>query len=516
MNSFRILFGGAALALLLSCATNPVTGKKELHLISEQQEIQTGAESYLPSRQSQGGDYVVDPVLIAYVRAVGERLAKVSDRPELPYEFNVLNNSVPNAWALPGGKIAVNRGLLYELHNEAELAAVLGHEITHAAARHGAQAMERGLLLQAGMVGLGAAVGDNERGNLLVGAGALGAQLIGKKYGREAELEADHYGMTYMARAGYDVHAAITLQETFVKLFNGGTSNWLDGLFATHPPSPERVEKNYATAQQLPSSGNLGAAEWHNATEGLMKSRDAYAKLDAGRKALEERNAAHALTLADEALRIEPREALLHGLRADALSQEKRYPEAVAAYDKAIAANAAYFQFYLQRGLAKSQLNDPNARADLEKSLALLPTAPAHFALGEMARKRGERDLAKQHYMAAAQSDSELGQRAAVEAARLDIGEHPDKYLATGVERNAQGYIVVVTQNRSPVKVRNIKVALALFDRSGQMVQQDSVSVPGVLEPRQTVNLLTRIGPLANEADIQRVRVKLFSAELAE
>ena len=111
-------------------------------------------------RQVEGGDFDVLPELTTYVNGVGQKLAAVSDR-KLPYEFVVLDNSVPNAWALPGGKIAVNRGLLTELTSEAELAAVLGHEIVHAAARHGAKAQERGVLMQAGMAAaqIGAAVG---------------------------------------------------------------------------------------------------------------------------------------------------------------------------------------------------------------------------------------------------------------------------------------------------------------------------------------------------------------------
>ncbi len=101
------------------------------------------------------------PDLTAYINEVGQKLAAVSDRP-LPYEFVVLNNPVPNAWALPGGKIAVNVGLLSELKNEAELAAVLGHEIVHAAARHGAKAQERGTLMQVGLAAaqIGAAISD--------------------------------------------------------------------------------------------------------------------------------------------------------------------------------------------------------------------------------------------------------------------------------------------------------------------------------------------------------------------
>ena len=135
------------LLTLAACTINPVTGERQLALVSAADEVEIGEAQYFPSRQMQGGDYVREPALTQYVRDVGQRLAAVSDR-ALPYEFVVLDNSVPNAWALPGGKIAVNRGLLVELDSEAELAAVLGHEIVHAAARHGALAMQRGLLLQ--------------------------------------------------------------------------------------------------------------------------------------------------------------------------------------------------------------------------------------------------------------------------------------------------------------------------------------------------------------------------------
>lgn len=136
-----VVFGMTALAG--GCAVNPVTGHNEIAFVSESQELAIGQKNYAPYRQAQGGDYVVEPELTRYVKSVGERLAKVSDR-KLPYEFNVINDSTPNAWALPGGKISINRGLLVELRSEAELAAVLAHEIVHAAARHSAQSMERG------------------------------------------------------------------------------------------------------------------------------------------------------------------------------------------------------------------------------------------------------------------------------------------------------------------------------------------------------------------------------------
>ena len=138
---------------LTGCSVNPVTGEKNFVLpnLDESWEREVGQQMYAPMRQSQGGDYLLDPELSAYVEGVGDRLAAQAKR-DLPYEFHILNDSVPNAWALPGGKIVVNRGLLTELNSEAELAAVLGHEIVHADAAHGARQQSKGMLTQVGMV----------------------------------------------------------------------------------------------------------------------------------------------------------------------------------------------------------------------------------------------------------------------------------------------------------------------------------------------------------------------------
>src|ERR1044071_1733142 len=196
--------------LLTSCGINPVTGKRELQFVSGAQEVKIGEENYAPTRQGEGGDLSVLPDLTAYVNEVGRKLIAVADR-ELPYEFTVLNNSVPNAWALPGGKIAVNRGLLVELKNEAELAAVLGHEIVHAAARHGAKAQERGTIMQVGMVaatiGAGLSGMDGNLAGMMIQGAGVGTQLIQSKYGRDQELESDKFGMKYMKLAGYDPQA---------------------------------------------------------------------------------------------------------------------------------------------------------------------------------------------------------------------------------------------------------------------------------------------------------------------
>lgn len=505
-----------ATALVSACARNPVTGKTELQLVTTQEEISIGAQNYVASRQSQGGDYAIDAELTAYVRSVGQKLAKVSDRPDLPYDFVVLNNSVPNAWALPGGKIAVNRGLLLELNNEAELAAVLGHEIVHAAARHGAKAMERGMLLQVGVAGLGIALGDKESGALLVGAGVVGAQLINKKYDRDAELESDRFGMTYMARAGYDPRAAIGLQETFVRLSQGQKTNWLAGMFATHPPSQERVEANKALAEKLSARGTLGAEIYQAKIAGLKKSREAYARLDDGQRALTNNQFEQALAHADSAIKIEPREALFYGLRADVRIQQKKLPDALSDLDAAITRNKDFFLFYLQRGLVKQQLNDNSAHADLEKSVALLPTATAHYALGEDALKRGERSQARQQFTIAAQSQSAVGKRALIQLAKFEVTDHPEKYIAVDAARDARGYVMINLQNRAAVKVRNIKVAVAWFDAMGNIIKQDSLTLADQLDPKESITEATRVGPLSSDEQLRLVHIKIFSMDVDE
>jgi len=274
---FCIFFAG--------CSVNPVTGDRDFMLVSGEQELAMGLQQYVPMQQSQGGPYDVDPALTAYVENVGQKLAAASDV-KLPYEFVVLNNSVPNAWALPGGKIAINRGLLTELNSEAELAAVLGHEVVHAAARHSAQQMSRGMMTQGLVLATTVAASDSGYGDLAAMGAGLAGQLTLSRYGRDAELESDKYGMRYMSKAGYDPQGAVTLQETFVRLSEGHEQDWMSGLFASHPPSEERVKENRLRASKLPAGGELGTERYAAAMKKTMAAKPAYEAYDKGRKAL--------------------------------------------------------------------------------------------------------------------------------------------------------------------------------------------------------------------------------------
>lgn len=509
--SYRFIPVVLLLVWLTGCAVNPVTGKKELTLISETAEINMGTKQYLPSRQMQGGDYKMEPGISTYVKQVGQRLANVSDR-KLPYEFNVINDSTPNAWAMPGGKIAINRGLLVELKSEAELAAVLGHEIVHAAARHSAKGMERGILLQGAVMAAGIASQNSEYSQLAVGGAGIAAQMLNQKYGRDAEREADFYGMNYMARAGYDPRAAIDLQQTFVRLSAGRQSNWLEGLFASHPPSQERVDANRVTAANLAQGGEIGRERYIKAITPLLRDREAYKLYDDGRKALAEGKTETALSLAGRALKLQPREALFHSLRGDIRMQQQRYNDAVINYDRALKRDSGYFHYYLQRGLARLKLNQsPQGQTDLEKSLELLPTAPALNALGILSLDKGDRTQAKKYFSAAAGSKSEAGQAANRSLIRLDLPDNPHNYLKTRLGRDKSGYLLVEISNKTDQTVGKVAFAVRFVDAGGKSrtVQQ---MLPRSLPGGQARVVATGIGPIT---DLKKVQAKVIQASVS-
>lgn len=456
-----LVIASAILLITVGCATNPVTRKGELALIPESLELEIGQSQYTPSRQMQGGDYLLDPELAQYVNEVGNRIAAVSDR-KLPYEFVVLNNGTPNAWALPGGKIAVNRGLLTELRSEAELAAVLAHEIVHAAARHGAKGVERNLLLQGLMLAVAVASGGYDFSALAVGSAVVGANLVKQTYSREDELEADHYSMIYLARAGYDPVAAVDLQELFVELSKEKKSNWLEGLFSSHPPSQERVEKNRETLAGLTlNEVETGVDRYRAKTDHLLALKPAYALYEKGTRALEQSKPSEAVSLATEAIRQEPREAVFHCLLGEALSLQGDRQGALHAYNAAVQKDPGFFRHYLKRGQLHEAIKDTNlARKDLERSLELFSTAEADLSLGRMASLGGEDRKAVDYLKEAARSGTEAGKEATQLLHRLDLPENPDRYLISYLKFK-DGRIHVFISNPTAVAISNLSLVLS-------------------------------------------------------
>lgn len=512
---WRIILATILASSLAACGTNPVTKKREFQFVSQEKEIAIGKQNYSPARQSQGGDYVIDPALTAYVQSVGKRLAAVSDRPELPYEFVVINHSVPNAWAMPGGKIAFNRGLLYELNSEAELAAVMGHEIVHAAARHGAKNMERGMLLQAGMIAVGIGAQNSDYGQLIVGGSQIGAQLISSKYGRDAESESDYYGMLYMKKAGYDPAAAVTLQETFVRLSEGRKSDLISGLFASHPPSQKRVADNKVTLARIGAGGEMGVDTYALKVGNLKATKAAYKAYDEGVAALKKNDTETATKLAKQAIAREPREARFHELLGDIALTKKDTKTALSYYAKAIKMQPDYFKPHLHSGIAL--FNDgkqTKAEPYLKRANALLPTAPGHAMLGQIAESRGKTDLALQHYQVAASSNSSIGKDAMARAARLDFPRNPNKYMQSGVLADNRGNLYAVVQNNAGTPIENVRVRVVRYDaKTGRAVSKSgSMTIRGVIEAgkRGQVSIGVRVN------DPQQARLYKVAVEHAQ
>jgi beta-barrel assembly-enhancing protease len=515
---FKIVSAIVLTAVMTGCGTNPVTKKREFQFVSQEKEIAIGTQNYSPARQSQGGDYIIDPDLTAYVQGIGKRLAAVSDRPDLPYEFVVLNDSVPNAWAMPGGKIAFNRGLLYELNSEAELAAVMGHEIVHAAARHGAKGMERGIFLQGAMIAVGIGAQNSDYGNLIVGGSQLGAQLVSSKYGRDAESESDLYGMQYMKKAGYDPTAAVTLQETFVRLSEGKNADFISGLFASHPPSPERVAANKVTLAKLGAGGEMGVETYAKKVGHVKATEAAYKAYDEGVAALKKGDTDTATKLAQKAIAGEPREARFQELLGDIAFTKKQPQQALSYYAKAIKMQPDYFKPHIQSGVALFNMGKKKeAEPYLKRANELLPTAPGHALLGQIAEERGDTNLALQHYQVAASSNSDIGREAIARATKLDFPRNPGKYLKAGVLVDGRGNLYAVVQNEAAVTIEGVQVRVVKYDaQTGRAISQSRpMSIRGEIEPGKRGQV--GIGVQINDPqEAQLYKVAIESANLVK
>jgi len=230
------------LLLAAACAINPVTGKYELSLISEQQEISLGKQTDVEIR-SQYGAYD-SPSLEEYVKKAGMTLTLHTHRPHLVYHFAVLDTPVVNAFALPGGYIYVTRGILAMMNSEAELAAVLAHELGHVNARHGVQRLSKLLLVQFGLT-VGSAL--SETFNKISGVTSIGIQLLFLKYSRDDEREADALGVEYARKGGYNPGEMVSFFSALQKLGDLSGGHSLPGFLSTHPLTRERIQNVQAS-----------------------------------------------------------------------------------------------------------------------------------------------------------------------------------------------------------------------------------------------------------------------------
>lgn len=277
-NIFIVFF-----ALVLGCAVSPVTGKREIMLISQEQEIAIGRDIFpnaIWGAEGGGGEYK-DDALKSYLKDIVIKIHGVSHRANLPIEFRVQNTSVPNAWAVPC-YVVITRGLLAGLKNEAEFAFIIGHEIGHISARHTAKRLTYGLLRQ---IGLGAVAQRHD--DIILMAGEVGSALALLKYSRQQEIEADRLAVEYMARLGYDPKNAVLAHKRLEKIYSLYLSSvgkeekrrtLFEDMLSTHPRTSVRIDEIEEMIKTLPRGQWVedGRERFLSMTEGLRRANSIY------------------------------------------------------------------------------------------------------------------------------------------------------------------------------------------------------------------------------------------------
>lgn len=241
-------------ALSAGCAVNPVTGEKQLMLVSEDWELQVGRQ-YSPEVEKQLGGRIENWQLQNYINSVGQKIAAVSHRPDLEFHYTALNHESVNAMALPGGYVFITRGMLAKLASEAQLAGVLAHETAHVTARHSAAAVSQ----QMGIDLVLSAAGRKASGGV-IDIARVGAGLVGLHYSRQQEMQADTFGLDYMVKAGYSPYAMV---ETIEMLQRQNELRPIE-FFSSHPDPANRKTSilEYVSTNVYPPTLTTGEAEY--------------------------------------------------------------------------------------------------------------------------------------------------------------------------------------------------------------------------------------------------------------
>lgn len=270
----KYFYLAAVVVCISSCSRNPVTGKRELMLISESQEIAMGKEAD-PSIVAEYGLYQ-DDKLQAFINEKGKQMAAISHRPNLPYSFKILDSPIVNAFAVPGGYVYFTRGIMAHFNNEAEFAGVLGHEIGHITARHSASQQSKQLLAQVAFIGGMIASEDFRQ---LADATNTGLSLLFLKFGRSDESESDKLGVDYSSKIGYNADEMADFFLTLKKM--GGGAGSIPTFLSTHPDPADRYNKvkqysleNHKTNNIDPSTLKIGKESYLKMIDGIIYGED--------------------------------------------------------------------------------------------------------------------------------------------------------------------------------------------------------------------------------------------------
>ncbi|MBA3013712.1 MAG: M48 family metalloprotease [Desulfobulbaceae bacterium] len=402
----RDLLQAAALSsvgYLAGCAVNPVSGQSQLMLLSEGQEVDIDRQKS-PYQFSEDYGVVQDQRLNSYLNETGRRIAAQTHRPRMPYSFRAVNAVYVNAYAFPGGSIALTRGILLKLDNEAQLAALLGHELGHVSARHTAQQMSKGTLIQALSGGVAAVAGGayTGLGEVASQLGSLGAGALLASYSRDNEREADALGLEYMVRAGYGPEGILGLMDMLNRESKRDPSA-LELMFSTHPMSRERydaakraIDTRYRQALNLPQFRE----RYLDNTAKLRGQKVGIEAIERGVSALAKKDLKGAEGHLNEALRLLPDDYAALVVMAKIQLVAKKDSQAVVFAERAKRGYPQEAQGYYVSGLGNlRQKHFDGAYNDFSQHQRLLAGNPnTTFYLGLSAEGMGRRDEAVRHY----------------------------------------------------------------------------------------------------------------------
>jgi predicted Zn-dependent protease len=414
-----------ALGLVVGCSVNPVTGKSQLDLMGEAGEIRMGTNFYPGAIQGSLGPIDEEDVQ-ATVERVGQAVAGVSHRPGLPYQFTAVNDPDVNAFALPGGKICITRGLISRLESEDGLAAVLSHEVGHVTARHAVSAYNRQIMATAILVG-GAVYMESKdvknRGLITLGA-VIGTQLVLASYSRDQERQSDDLGIDYAVKAGYSPQGMVETQRILLDV-QKRQPGFVERLFASHPMSAERLVTAQARIATLPADvqARLVRPEpYRTAMAEVIVERPAWDLASEGQALLSKDKDREGEAKLAQAVRLAPEAGVIRTLHAVSLASLKQKGPAA---DEARQGARLSGDVYVSRLVAGELLLEPDPAAALENLEAaekLLPGEPMVSLLrGEALEKLGRRQDAKAAYSEAQARDpnGDVGAEAARRARGL-------------------------------------------------------------------------------------------------
>lgn len=394
-----------SLFVLMGCMTNPVTGKKELMVISEATELSLGANA-VPSVEYEYSGVYPESDINNYVNTIGQKLARVSHRPNLAYHYKVLNTSVINAFALPGGFVYITRGLLVKLTNEAQLAAVLGHETAHVAARHSAKQLQSRLGFQF-LVNLALAISKGKQSAVASAqVSSVMFNVISLGYSREDEYEADELGLIYTYKAGYNPDSMGQLLGILKQMEKGGGKGM--EFLSSHPDTDKRInEVNDKIKKKYPNSANLKyeEASFNANTQRIKQDNNVYMLSVQADKYLKDNNPKEAVTLYSQAITQLPNHPYFHTRRGLIYLSQNELKKASDDFSSALALNPSSYDALVGQGavyLINKQYTQ--AQNELTRAIKLLPEHPAgHFYLGETYLGLGVRNQALEEYNAVMQ-----------------------------------------------------------------------------------------------------------------